>query len=79
MRDGVPWWLSGLKPLPSAPVMVSGSWDQAPHWALCSGGACFPFSLCLPLCLLVISLSVKINKYNFLKIIIKKHEGAQPI
>uniref|UniRef100_A0A8C7B499 Ig-like domain-containing protein n=1 Tax=Neovison vison TaxID=452646 RepID=A0A8C7B499_NEOVI len=31
-------WLSGLKPLPSVQVMVSGSWDRAQCWALCSVG-----------------------------------------
>ena len=26
---GTPGWLSGLKPLPSAQVMIPGPWDQA--------------------------------------------------
>ena len=45
-NGGAPGWLSGLKPLPSALIMVSGSWDQAPHRALCSAG-----KLLLPLSL----------------------------
>ena len=39
---GAPRWLSGLKPQPSAWVMVSGSWDQIPHRALCSVGSLLP-------------------------------------
>ena len=39
---GAPGWLSGLKPLPSAQVMVSGSWDQAPYQALCLAGSLLP-------------------------------------
>ena len=33
-----------VKHLPSAQVMIPGSWDRAPHWAPCSVG-----SLLLPL------------------------------
>ena len=40
------WVSQWVKPLPSAQVMISGSWDRAPHRALCSGG-----SLLLPLSL----------------------------
>ena len=42
------WVAQLVKLLPSAEVMISGSWDQAPGWAPCSAG-----SLCLPLPLLV--------------------------
>ena len=56
---GAPGWLSGLKPLPLAQVMIPGSWDRALHRAFCSAGSLL-LPLSLPLCLLVISLS---NKY----------------
>uniref|UniRef100_A0A8C7BC22 vesicle-fusing ATPase n=1 Tax=Neovison vison TaxID=452646 RepID=A0A8C7BC22_NEOVI len=46
-----------VKPLPLAWVMISGSWDRAPHLALCSAGSLLPLSLCLPLRLFVISIS----------------------
>ena len=37
-KAGVPRWLSwlGFQLLVSAQVMISESWDQDPHWALCS-------------------------------------------
>ena len=38
------WVAQWVKPLPSARVMISGSWDRAPHRALCSAG-----NLLLPL------------------------------
>ena len=42
VNTGAPGWLSGLKPLPSAQVMIPGSWDGAPHRALCSAGSLLP-------------------------------------
>ena len=52
------WVTQWVKWLPSAQVMISGSWDRAPHWAPCSAGSLllhfplpspvFPLSLCLP-------------------------------
>ena len=55
---GVPGWLSGLKPLPSAQVMIPGPWDRTSHQTLCSVGSLICF---LSLCLLVISVC-QINK-----------------
>ena len=56
----------GVKRLPLAQVMISGSSDQALHWALSlAGGPLFPllFLLPLPVALLVyFSLSVKLIK-----------------
>ena len=59
---------SVLKHLPSAQVMILGSWDRAPVWALCSAG-----SLLVPLLIplpqtplsLFVSLSLKIFKILF--------------
>ena len=36
------WVAQWVKPLPSAQVMISGSWDRAPHRALCSAGSLLP-------------------------------------
>lgn len=52
---GASGWLSQL-----TPVIVSGSWVQAPHWSLCSvwsllGSLCLSLPRPLPLSLLVIS------------------------
>ena len=42
------WVAQWVKPLPSAQVMISGSWDQAPNQALCSTGSLPPpLSACL--------------------------------
>ena len=51
-----------LKHLPSAEVMIPGSWDGALCWALCSvGSLLLPLPLPLPLPLLMLSLS-QMNK-----------------
>ena len=41
------WVAQWVKPLPSAQAMISGSWDRAPHQALCSAESLLP-SLSLP-------------------------------
>ena len=38
-----------VKRLPSAQVMISGSWDRVPHWAPCSAGSLLLLPLLLPL------------------------------
>jgi len=38
------WVAQWVKCLPSAQVMIPGSWDQVLSWAPCSAGVCF--SLC---------------------------------
>ena len=58
---GAPGWLSGLKPLPSAQVMSQGPGMEARIRLSAQQGACFPSSLSLPVCLLVISVC-QINK-----------------
>ena len=57
-KMGAPGWLSGLKPLPSAQDMIPGSWDQAPHRALCYAGSLLS-PLSLPASLPTCDLSVK--------------------
>ena len=44
---GVPGWLSGLKPLPLALVMVPGSWDLSPASGSLLSREPAPSSLCL--------------------------------
>ena len=46
MRDT--WVAQSVKHLPSAQVMISESWDRAPHGAPYPAGVCFSLSLCLP-------------------------------
>ena len=47
------WVAQWVKPLPSAQVMISGSWDRVPHRALCLAGSLLPslsLSASLPTC-----------------------------
>ena len=65
--DGGTWkaqWKVPGKPLPLAQVMISGSWDRDPHWALCSAGSLLPpLSLlaALPPCNLCLSNKLKMS------------------
>nr|XP_054367840.1 uridine diphosphate glucose pyrophosphatase NUDT22 isoform X3 [Mirounga angustirostris] len=45
------WVAQMVKRLPSAQVMVPGSWNRVPHRAPCSLGACFSLCLCVSLSL----------------------------
>ena len=36
------WVAQSIKHLPSAQVMISGSWDRALHWAPCSAESASP-------------------------------------
>ena len=51
------WVAQWVKPLSSAQVVISGSWDQAPHRALCPAGSLLP-PLSLPASLLICDLSL---------------------
>ena len=69
------WVAQWVKPLPSAQVMIPGSWNGAPHphLALCSAGNLLPpppLPASLPTCDLSFSLS---NLRWLLILIIKKH------
>ena len=56
------WVAQWVKPLPSAQVMISGSWDWAPHRALFLAGSLLP-PLSLPVSLPTCDLSLcQINK-----------------
>ena len=64
MVSGGAWVAQSVKRLPSAQVVISGSWDRAAHGTSCSLGVCFSLSLCpFPTCALSPSLS-QINKDN---------------
>ncbi|XP_045664595.1 ubiquitin-conjugating enzyme E2 variant 3 isoform X4 [Ursus americanus] len=55
------WVAQSVKRLPSAQAMISGSWDQALHWAPCSGWSLL-LPIPLPLPLLVRSRSLSLIK-----------------
>ena len=63
--------------MPSAQVMISGSWDRAPHWAPAQCGVCFSLSLSPCSCSLFLcqmnksNLKTKIHKiWNFLLLLL---------
>ena len=60
------WVAQWVKPLPSAQVMISGSWDRVPHRAPCSAGSLLPPLLSLPASLPTCDLSLS-NKKKSLK------------
>lgn len=55
------WWPSWLsiQLVTSAQVLISGSWDWAPHWALHSAASLLEIYLCLCLSFHALSLSLK--------------------
>ena len=52
------WVAQWVKPLPLVQVIISGSWDRAPHRAVCSAGSLLPLSLSLPASLSTCDLSL---------------------
>ena len=59
-----------VKPLPSAQVMIPGSWDQVPHRAPCSAGSLLlslPLPASLPACVYSLSLSLSGKQIKILK------------
>ena len=61
-NDAGAWLAQPVEHLPSAQVMILGSWDQTPPWAPCSGG-----SLLLPLPLLLPLLVLPCSQINLRK------------
>ena len=53
-------WGGSVKQLPLAQVMISGSWDQAPSWALCSVRSLL-LHLLLPFPLLMRALGARVR------------------
>ena len=66
MLEGT-WMAQLVKHFPLTQVMISGSWDLAPHQAPCSAGSLF-LSLPLSLPLLSLSLSLTNKQIKSLKI-----------
>ena len=58
MGRGDAWVTPSVKRLPSAQVMISGSWDRAPSQDLCSARSLLGDSLSLPLASLALSHSL---------------------
>ena len=71
------WVAQSVKHLPSAQVMILGSWDQVPHQAPCSAGSLLlslPLPLLLPLlCSLSLSLSLFLSRCQINKIFNKNY------
>uniref|UniRef100_A0A8C7AXW5 Sushi domain-containing protein n=1 Tax=Neovison vison TaxID=452646 RepID=A0A8C7AXW5_NEOVI len=57
------WVAHWVRPLPSARVMISGSWDRVLHRALCSAGSLLP-SLSLPASLPTCDFSLSLSLSN---------------
>lgn len=62
---GIPGWLSQFKGPPSAHVMISWSWVQAPCWAPCSAWKAACPSLLAPLPLLPLCLRARAGALSF--------------
>ena len=75
-KDGAPGWLSGLKPLPLAQIVIPGSWLQAPHGALCSAGSLLP-PLSLPASLPTCDLSLSNKEIKILNTHTHTHTHTQ--
>ena len=63
-----------VKYLPLAQAMISGSWDQVPRWALCSGESASPSPFTSAL---APSLSLSLSNKQNLKEKKKKLEGSK--
>ncbi|XP_064427490.1 nucleic acid dioxygenase ALKBH1 isoform X1 [Mirounga angustirostris] len=69
---------SVVKRLPSAQVMIPGSWDRAPHRAPCSAGSLLlPLPLPLLVFLLSLSLTISLCQTNKKKKILKKKKKRE--
>jgi len=64
-----------VKRLPSAQVMIPGSWDRAPHWAPCSAESLllpFPLPAALPTCALCLCQIKKKKSLKKIKIFFQR-------